>query len=726
MVLAKSSLRGRTHRAMSSSTFVPVPSRTLATPRRARRAMCPLLPSVAVTCILPGSSQRAENIDDGNKTGARRGPGSSSVSSSGGGGNLSGNGRQRPPRRAMRGAKAGTRFSPYADFESAPPNAGAGGSDDWFISKEEKGTIAASAGPRGESGIRSSGGKGRNRDDRQRNQQHEHQQQDQRHHQNGSKSQQQRQDALKDHREAQQGSMQQQKQRKNDDDSKHYSAKSGGPPRKRNPVLAKLLYGTDLQVRSALEELATGNTPMNIHEFNDVLSTLGRQRKMRAAVGLIRVSESSAFAKRIAPHRNVKTYTIILDIHGKARQLPRAFTLFYGMQRDGVQPNVITYNALVNSCSRNNEPELAFEVFLEMQAAGLKPDKFTYASLIDSRAKRGEVDRAFEIAGLMDRNGVVKDQTIYSALVDACGRVKQLNRALLVFEEMKRRGVWPNLITFAVLLDCCANTRNPYKAFEIFAEIKYWDLEPNVVTYTSLLDCCSKAGWPERAEMVLQHMRDNNVEPNEITYGALIDAWCRDGRLDRAFAAVDMMASKDGVAPNAVLVGGLVEACRRLKDGTRIADIWALVQANNIRPARGYYPSLIALSAHSKDFDTSMAIAAYCYPRGMLRRASVNSSDPVMRALAYAMICLRGGICEIRDSEERASRLARLVPILDAMQLPELMSASQAFRETSSAWEASHSTDLPHKNGGIERLSDGPSPAARQAKDIAMLQLNAL
>jgi pentatricopeptide repeat protein len=443
-------------------------------------------------------------------------------------------------------------------------------------------------------------------------------------------------------------------------------------------------------MRSALEELASGEVPMTIHEFNDVLSTLGRQRKMRAAMGLIRVSQTSAFGRVIGPQRTVKTYTIMLDIFGKSQQLDQAFALFYEMQRDGgTPPSQVTYNALISSCSRNNEPELAHEVFKDMQEAGLDGDKFTYASLIDAHAKRGDVERAFEISRLMDEKGVRKDQTIYSALMEACSRVKQLPRALTVFEEMKSEGVWPNLITFAVLLDCCANAREPYKAFELFGEIKYWGLTSNVVTWTGLLHACSKAGWPERAEMVLEHMRAAGVEPNEITFGALVDAWTRSGRMDRAFEAIERMAQVDGVAPNAVLIGGLVEACRRLRDGEYVGRVWALVMDHNIRPARTYYPTLLSLAALSGDTDTAVSIAAHCYARGMLRRVMFGSRDPTLQALAYALVCVSKA-CEVREDGE--AQLERLRPIFESISTGDdpavaTMPFDEAFERATLPWE---------------------------------------
>jgi pentatricopeptide repeat protein len=519
------------------------------------------------------------------------------------------------------------------------------------------------------------------------------------------------------------------------------SSVEGHPHRKRIPALAMLLHGGEAELREGLAEIASGTVDISVQEFNDVLSTLGRHRRIRAAIGLMRISENSRFGDVISSQRNVKTFTIMIDIYGKARQLSRAFSLFYGMQREGFQPNTVTYNAMVAACARNNEPDLAYEVFEEMEASGLTADKFTYGSLIDSCAKCGQVERAFEISALMDANSIVKDQTIYSALMDACGRVQQLDRAIQVFEEMKRKGVWPNLITFAVLIDTCANVCEPYKAFELFSEIKYWDLEPNVVTYTALIDACSKAGWPERAEIVLRKMRENGVEPNEITYGALVDAWARRGELDQAFELLERMGADDGVAPNAVLLGGLVDACRRVKDGTRMAHLWRIVTDHNIRPARVYYPSMISLAAYDGDVDTAISIAAHGYARGLFWRSSCISEDPTLRSLAYSIICLRQVIRHLDHPEQAASMEMRIRPILDAMALKDSwttsISVADAFEKSNAVLEWARSTSGHHlpdemetKTGAcrvrapgnkyISRKSTLDSAIARKAKEDAM------
>lgn len=450
-------------------------------------------------------------------------------------------------------------------------------------------------------------------------------------------------------------------------------------------VVSSLLSRSSSESEECLRGLRSGEITISIAEFNDVLFRLSRLRRIRFALDLILASERQPVAEYIAEARSVKTYTIMIDIFGKAHQLSRAFSLFYGMRQEGVRRNVITFNAMVAACARNNEPDLAYEVFEEMEASGLKPDKFTYGSLIDSCAKCGQVERAFEISRLMDKNRVRKDQTIYSVLMDACGRTQQLDRAFLVFEEMKRNGVWPNLITFSVLIDTCANAREPERAFELFSEIKHWGYaKANVVVYTALIDACSKAGWPRRAELVMMNMLENQVEPNEITYGALIDGWARDGQLDRAFDVLDRMVQEHGVIPNSVLLGGLIEASRRHRDTTRAKKLWETMIEYNIRPSRTYYPALIALAGCNGDVDVAVGIALHSYARGALPRVRLDSDNPTLRGLACAIVYLRQVVDESSDDiRRRQTRQERMSPIYDAVAMSQQqmddMSPADAF-----------------------------------------------
>lgn len=454
------------------------------------------------------------------------------------------------------------------------------------------------------------------------------------------------------------------------------------------------LSGTEKQMSMFIRELRTGKRMLSVSQFNEVVSLLSRRGRISSALGIVETAESGNMAKALANARSAKSYTIMIDVYGKAHQLSKAFALFYNMSRMGASPTVVTYNAMIASCARCSEPNLAYEVFEEMQMNGFKPDKFSYGALIDSCAKCGKVDRAFEISNLMEANGVEKDETIYSALMDACGRTEQLERALGVFEEMKRKGVWPNQVTFAVLIDMCAKVKQPERAFYLYSELKHWGYAPaNVIVFTALIDACAKCGWPERAELVVQSMVSQGIEPNQISFGALMEAWAKEGRLDRAFEVLDRMSRKHKVFPNAVLIGGLIASCRRLRETWRVGKLWEIIVTYNLRPSKIYYPSLILMALTENNLRLATAVVLHAFARGYLRRAVLNSEDPAMHAMACAIIYFRNELLKseygasIRaDTSKAANRLNTVFKSL-AMSVHDMdsISASTA-REVCFTW----------------------------------------
>lgn len=399
--------------------------------------------------------------------------------------------------------------------------------------------------------------------------------------------------------------------------------------------------GSNRQKREFIDALDRREESVTVSQLNEAATAMLRLHRINDAYDFVQMWEEKPLLDILDAERSVKTQTIMIDVYGKARKLLRALSIFYNITQLGLQPNVITYNSMIAACARNNEPKLASRIFDEMRDRQLKPDKFTFGSLIDSCAKGGHVEKAFEMARLMDTLNVKKDEAIYSALMDACGRANQLERALYVFEEMKRDGVWPNLVTFAVLIGTCASVREPEIAFELFSEMKHWGYgRGNVIVYTALLDACAKSGWPERAELVMDVMIKKGVKPNQVSFGALMEGWTREGRIDRAFSVVDRMITIHGLAPNVILVGGLIDACKRRREYSHVTRIWSIVVQNKIRPGTAHYPALIAMGCKVGNLDVASAIALHAYARGSLRKVSLGSEYYTARNLALAIACL--------------------------------------------------------------------------------------
>lgn len=486
-----------------------------------------------------------------------------------------------------------------------------------------------------------------------------------------------------------------------------------------------VIYGPSCDRDAVLDDIREGKNIPATYQLNDVLTGLCRARRMVEAHEVLDALTSMPVSIRKSCIHNVKTYTIMIDICGKSRHLPRAFSLFYQMQAEGLFPNVITYNSMISACARSNEPELAFELLKEMEDASVVPDKFTFGSLIDSCAKSGKVEMAFELAQLMDMRNIEKDQTIYSALMDACGRAKKVDLAFSVFEDMKKAGVFPNLITFSLLIDTCANAREPEKAFYIFSEAKHWGFPVvNVVVYTALIDACSKGGWPEQAKEVLDAMLRDNIAPNSITFGAYIDAWTRAGRLEDAFIALHDMIHNHRCEPNAVLLGGLVDTARRLREVRHAKRIWETMVQFNVKVSRVFYPALMAMAAKSGDLDVAVGIAFYVLGSGYLRRCSTESEDACSRILAHALIYVRHMINYSKDGEAaRNTRQSRMKALYNSTAMTEEemenVDKDNAF-ETCISWGDANQARPDYPTRRVDRVGIS---RARHAREVGLRSL---
>ncbi|KAI0563414.1 hypothetical protein FGB62_40g160 [Gracilaria domingensis] len=507
-------------------------------------------------------------------------------------------------------------------------------------------------------------------------------------------------------------SMEFTRKQKQDATLRYSQATTGTANRKREDVNAKrvIIKGSQSAKNEMMQLLREGKKCLTVHELNDILASLTRQKRYTEAISIVELTERKPLSDLLTVSKSVKAYTIMIDLYGRAQQLDRAFSVFRSMCRKGVQPNVVTYNAMIAACSRSQEPSLANEVYEEMKENGLQPDKFTFGTLIDLSAKCGNAKLAFDLSNQMSENGVLKDQTIYSALMEACGRAGQPDRAFRVYESMKKKGVWPNMVVFSVLIDICSTTRDPERAFHIFAEARHWGFRKlNVIVYTALIDACAKGGWPEKAELVFRNMVQEGVKPNHITFGTLIDGWARKGEFDKAFGVLRRMEVEHRVKPTAILVGGLIDACRRYRQCSRVKKLWDVIVRYNIKPSRLYYPGLIGMAVSAGELQIACAIVLHAYARGNLRRVSLNSEAPGLRAMASALIYLRHELDKDAASPENLLIVERLHVVFGSVPMTN---------EQMDAVPASEARDLciswgDPKGGNDRHLSNRLRPSNR-------------
>ena len=76
------------------------------------------------------------------------------------------------------------------------------------------------------------------------------------------------------------------------------------------------------------------------------------------------------------------TYSILIKIYGKARQLDKALAIIQEMKSRGINPGIIVYTCLIQTCIKSGDIATALMKFKEMVSEGIVGDQVTYSTLL--------------------------------------------------------------------------------------------------------------------------------------------------------------------------------------------------------------------------------------------------------------------------------------------------------------------------------------------------------
>ncbi|KAG5234422.1 pentatricopeptide repeat-containing protein [Salix suchowensis] len=239
------------------------------------------------------------------------------------------------------------------------------------------------------------------------------------------------------------------------------------------------------------------------------------------------------------------TYTLLINLHGKASQSYMALKLFNEMRSKKCRPEICTYTALVNAFAREGLCEKAEEIFEQKQEDKLEPDVYTYNALMEAYSRAGFPYGAAEIFSLMRHMGCEPDRASYNIMVDAYGRAGLHEDAQAVFNEMKRLGITPTMKSHMLLLCAYSKARNVTKCEEIVNQMSESGLEPDTFVLNSMMHLYGRLGQFEKMEEVLTAMEKGPYEADISTYNILINIYGRAGFFERMEGIFQSLTTKN-------------------------------------------------------------------------------------------------------------------------------------------------------------------------------------
>ncbi|KAF5193720.1 Pentatricopeptide repeat [Thalictrum thalictroides] len=244
--------------------------------------------------------------------------------------------------------------------------------------------------------------------------------------------------------------------------------------------------------------------------------------------------------------------TSLVAMYSSCGQLELALNVFDKMP----QRNVVTWTTMMDSCLKSEQPELVLFFFREMQKSGVSPDDFTIVSLLTACARLGALNLGRWIHGYINRMEMELTVFIGTALIDFYCKCGSVDDALEVFKSMEKKSVR----CWNAMLHGFSVHGHGEKALSLFSEMEMDSrVRPNDVTFVAVLCGCSHNGLVEEGRLYFSLMqRKYGIQPSVKHYGCMVDLLGRAGLVDEAFEMVIKMK----VAPNAVVWGSLLSACR--------------------------------------------------------------------------------------------------------------------------------------------------------------------
>lgn len=322
----------------------------------------------------------------------------------------------------------------------------------------------------------------------------------------------------------------------------------------------------------------------NVIHYNVVLRALGRAQKWDE----LRLSWIELAKTGVLPTNN--TYSMLIDVYGKAGLVKEALLWIKHMKLRGMFPDEVTMStvvkvlkdvgefdradrfykdwcggrvdledldldSLVDSDNGHGSTPISFKHFLSTElfkTGGRIPTSkivglsdventvqkprltATYNTLIDLYGKAGRLKDAADVFAEMIRSGVAMDTITFNTMIFTCGSCGHLSEAESLLRKMEERGISPDTKTYNIFLSLYADSGNIDAALKCYSKIREVGLSPDTVTHRALLHILCERNMVQEVEVIIGKIDKSSVCIDELSLPVVMKMYINDGLLDRA------------------------------------------------------------------------------------------------------------------------------------------------------------------------------------------------
>ncbi|RDX68876.1 Pentatricopeptide repeat-containing protein, partial [Mucuna pruriens] len=296
------------------------------------------------------------------------------------------------------------------------------------------------------------------------------------------------------------------------------------------------------------------------------------------------------------------TYSMLVDVYGKAGLLQEALLWIRHMRVRGFFPDEVTMCTVVKVLKDFGDFDRAHRFYigwcrgrvelddLELDFKAESNDNASAASMSISFKqflstelfKVGGRVPASEAAHLTSNANVPQKPRLsstYNALIDLYGKAGRLNDAAVVFAEMLKSGVAVDVCTFNTMIFVCGSCGNLVEAEALLGKMEEKGVSPDTKTYNIFLSLYADAGDIDAAVSCYRRIREAGLFPDEVTYRALLGVLCKRNMVRDVEDLIDEM-EKGFVGVDEHSLPGIVEMYVGEGDVDKANDLLKKFQMN--------------------------------------------------------------------------------------------------------------------------------------------------
>eukprot|EP01018_Ginkgo_biloba_P019893 Gb_33697 [translate_table: standard] len=253
--------------------------------------------------------------------------------------------------------------------------------------------------------------------------------------------------------------------------------------------------------------------------------------------------------------RNGFLWNVMIRGYAKNELYEEALTLYYEMQREGVERDNFTFPFVLKACAGLSSLQQGKEVHNHILRGGFESDVFVCTALIDMYAKCGSTDIARVVFDKMSH----RDVAAWNAIIAGYAQNGLANEALTMFHQMQLADVIPDSVTMVSVLQACAHLGDLQQGKWYHDYIIRNGFDLDVFVANSLVAMYAKCGAVDIAHQVFDKMPKRHV----VSWNAMITGYAHNGNGNEALTLFNQMHLAN-VTPDTVTMSTVLQACAHL------------------------------------------------------------------------------------------------------------------------------------------------------------------